>query len=166
MSRTIVMLAAAVGIASLAALSPAPAGETGPETIAKVLDDFHDAASKADGARYFGHFAPNGVFIGTDVHERWTLEQFQGYAKPYFDKGQGWTYVPRQKDRHIDVSADGSVAWFDEMLDNAKYGLTRGSGVLIRDKDTWRIAQYNLSVPIPNDLLPAVVEMIRKQPAK
>lgn len=166
MNRPFFALTAAACVCVLAAFTSSPRTLPGPETIGRVLDDLHDAASKADGPRYFGHFAPSGVFIGTDVHERWTLEQFKAYAKPYFDKGQGWTYVPRAKDRHIDVNADGSVAWFDEMLDNAKYGLCRGSGVLVRTNDTWQVAQYNLSVPIPNDLLPAVVEMIRKQPVK
>lgn len=36
---------------------------------------------------------------------------------------------------------------------NEKYGECRGSGVLLREGGEWRIAQYNLTVPIPNDLM-------------
>lgn len=137
-----------------------------PETIAKVLDDFHDAAAKADQKRYFGHFADNAVFLGTDASERWTKAQFLTYAKPFFDQGRGWTYFPRDGARHITISDDGKTAWFDEALDNAKYGLCRGTGVLTRAGDDWRIAQYNLTVPVPNDLLDEVVSMIRKAAPK
>ena len=40
------------------------------QDVATVLDDWHQAASVADEARYFGHFAPNGIFMGTDATER------------------------------------------------------------------------------------------------
>lgn len=46
--------------------------------------------------------------------------------KPYFDKGNGWTYLP--KNRFITVAKSGQVAWFDEMLDSQTYGEYRGTG--------------------------------------
>jgi ketosteroid isomerase-like protein len=127
--------------------------------VAAVLDDFHAAAAAADEHRYFAHLAPNAVFLGTDATERWTRAEFLAYAHPRFAAGQGWTYVPR--DRHVMLSADGSVAWFDERLDHARYGEVRGTGVLERDGGAWRIVHYNLSFPIPNDLAPRVVALIR-----
>lgn len=130
--------------------------------MGQLLDDFHQAASQADGARYFGHFMPDGVFLGTDASERWTVAQFKAYAEPHFSKGRGWTY--RSTARHVSVSPDGNTAWFDEMLSNDNYGVTRGSGVLQKIDGTWKIAQYNLSFPVPNGLLKNVVEMIRQQP--
>lgn len=130
-----------------------------PIAIITVLNDFHDAASKADAARYFAHFTPNGVFLGTDDSERWTVDEFRTYAEPYFSKGKGWTYTP--SDRHIDFTADGTVAWFDEKLDNDKYGRCRGSGILLYQNGLWKIAQYNLTVPIPNDMLAGVAQQIR-----
>src|SRR5271168_3840018 len=57
-----------------------------------TLDDFHAAAAAADEARYFGHFAADGVFLGTDATERWTVDAFRAYAKPHFDAGRGWAY--------------------------------------------------------------------------
>ncbi len=125
---------------------------------ASVLDALHDAASKADGARYFDLFTPDAVFIGTDATERWSLPAFRAYAEPYFAQGKGWTYVPQE--RHVDVRGD--CAWFDERLDNAKYGATRGSGALTRGADgRWRVAHYVLSLAVPNEKAARVVDVIR-----
>ena len=125
-----------------------------------MLDDWHHAAAVADEARYFGHAAPEFVFLGTDATERWDLASFREFAHPYFAKGKAWTFVPR--DRHVVVNGD--VAWFDEKLDSASYGECRGSGVLRKIAGEWKIAHYNLTIPIPNALAKRVVEMIRAQP--
>jgi len=150
----------------LAVVVPATLRAATPDTsaVAAALDDFHDAASKADGARYFAHFAPDAVFLGTDATERWTLAEFRAFAEPYFSKGRGWTYTP--KERHVTIGPDGSTAWFDEILWNEKYGTCRGSGVLLKIDGAWRIAQYNLSIPIPNDLAGDITERIRKATAE
>jgi ketosteroid isomerase-like protein len=123
-----------------------------------VLDSLHDAASKADGERYFALYAPEAVFLGTDASERWTLDQFRAYAEPLFAKGRGWTYAPMQ--RHVHVEPNG-WAVFDELLTNAKFGTCRGSGSLRRTSAGWKIVQYDLSVPIPNDLLEGFAATIR-----
>ncbi len=130
----------------------AAAGEPGrPEAaIDEVLTTFHTAASQADGDLYFGLFAEGAVFMGTDATERWSVAEFRAFAEPYFSKGRGWTYT--MTDRNIIVSADGETAWFDELLWNDTYGTCRGTGVLLLTDNGWRIAQYNLSIPIPNDL--------------
>lgn len=131
------------------------------QSVALVLNSLHDAASKADEARYFRNFAHNAVFLGTDDTERWTVEQFRAYTHPFFAKGQGWTYTVVE--RYVYVSYDSSIAWFDERLDNAKWGRCRGSGVLVGDSgEGWKIVQYNLTVPIPNELLPEVAGRIKE----
>lgn len=156
---------AAIGIGCAAALvliglaqPTQPVAPTPLTEIASVLDAFHHAASDASFEQYFDQMASDGVFLGTDATERWTKPQFQAYAKPYFDAGTGWTYVPR--DRHIAVSDTGEVAWFDELLDNEKYGEARGTGVLVLEGNAWKISQYSLSFPIPNDIAGSVVEQI------
>lgn len=118
--------------------------------VGQVLDDFHDAASKADFDRYFRNWPDDSVFLGTDATERWVGPQFRDFARPYFAKGTGWTYHPR--DRHISLDPNGNFAWFDELLDNDKYGECRGSGILAQRDGRWLILQYNLSIPIPNDM--------------
>ena len=147
-------------IALLLALVPLLGTQVTPmKAIDDVLDDFHDAAAKADGPRYFGHFAPRAVFVGTDASERWTVAEFKAYADPHFSKGNGWTYIPR--DREVHLGPDGRTAWFYERLSNAKYGETRGSGALILVDGHWRIAQYVLSFSIPNGKTAAVLGVLR-----
>lgn len=128
--------------------------------VAAVLDDLHAAASEADGDRYFAHFAPDAVFLGTDATERWSIPEFRDYAAPYFGRGQGWTYVATE--RHVGLAADGKTAWFDERLASQKYGEVRGSGALRKIGDVWKIAQYNLAFPVPNDLAEDLVERIKE----
>jgi len=135
--------------------------QTRDQLVASVLDDWHQAASVADESRYFGHFAHNGVFLGTDATERWTVSAFRTWAKPHFQRKSAWSFKAR--DRHIEFSADGKIAWFDEMLDTPNLGVCRGSGVLAREGRTWKIAQYNLSIPIPNALAPGIVKEIAGQ---
>ena len=134
------------------------------DDVNRVLDDWHKPAADADEQRYFGYAAPEFVFLGTDAGERWDLASFRAFAHPYFAKGKAWTFVPR--DRHVQASAREDVAWFDEKLDSASYGECRGSGVLRRTADGWKITQYNLTIPIPNDLAKTVVQMIREGAAK
>lgn len=133
--------------------------------VETVLDDFHDAAAKADESRYFGHFSPEGVFLGTDATERWDVESFRAFAHPYFARGQAWTYTPTVRRVTLSpIAAPGSeVAWFDELLENEKVGVTRGSGVLRKIDGAWRISQYNLSIPVPNDLVEEFVPRIRQK---
>ncbi len=128
-------------------------------TIDQVLDDWHKAAAGADEARYFGYAAPEFVFLGTDATERWDLASFRAFAHPYFAKGKAWTFVPH--DRHVILSPSGDVAWFDEKLESTSYGDCRGSGVLRKIGGSWKIAHYNLTIPIPNELAKEFVESIR-----
>ncbi len=137
--------------------------------VAAVLDDWHAAAAAADEARYFGYFTSDGVFLGTDASERWTVEEFRRYAHPYFAKGKAWSF--RAIERHVSFSPDGAVAWFDEKLDTPNLGPARGSGVLIKVGSEWKIAHYDLSVPIPNELMKEIqgrieqFEKSRRKPA-
>lgn len=134
----------------------APAGVG---SIAETLDSFHAAAARADEAAYFGHFAPDGVFLGTDPGERWTVAEFRAWAKPYFSEGKGWAY--HAVERHIDIAPDGQTGWFDEVVRNAAYGDLRGTGVLLLVDGEWKIVQYNLTFMVPNDDADAVLAIIK-----
>ena len=124
-----------------------------------VLNEFHAAASAADEERYFALLAPDAVFLGTDGGERWVGEDYRAFVHRYFTRGKGWTYVPSS--RSITVAADGRTAWFDERLENEWYGECRGTGVLQLREGEWKIEQYNLSIPIPNELAAEVVARVR-----
>ncbi len=147
----------AVVFAALLACAHAPGGAARDE-IASALDDFHDAAAKADEARYFGHFAPDGVFLGTDATERWEVAAFRAYAHPYFAKGKAWSF--RGARRRIAVRGD--IAWFEEDLDTENLGPARGSGVLVWRDGRWLIEQYVLSITVPNDRFKAVKDLLSR----
>jgi len=144
---------------SVLALQTAPEPET--VQIGQVLDQLNVASTAADAPAYFALFTPDARFIGTDVTERWSLPEFRAYVEPYFSRGQGWTYTPRERVITVAPIACRCVAWFDEVLDNASYGVTRGSGVLRLTDDGWKIEQYVLSFTIPNDRARAVVDVVR-----
>jgi uncharacterized protein (TIGR02246 family) len=147
-------------LAALAALTiqaaPSPEAE-----VAAVLDQLNAASTAADGDAYFALFAPDARFVGTDATEHWTLEQFRAYAGPVFARGRGWSYPATERTITIATIDCRCVAWFEEKLTNASYGETRGSGVLRRTDDGWKIEQYVLSFAVPNDKASAVVDLIR-----
>ncbi len=133
--------------------------------VRQVLDALHDAAARAEEERYFALFAPDAVFLGTDATERWSVEQFRAYAHPIFSKGRGWMYSVER--RFVGFGPEGRTAWFDESLTNAKLGVCRGSGALVKGDDgAWRIVQYNLTIPVPNELAEEVVKRIRARGAE
>jgi hypothetical protein len=135
-------------------------------SINSTLDMLHASASAADGGKYFKLFTDDAVYIGTDAGERWTIKEFRSFAEPYFARGTGWTYKPRS--RHV-VVADipgRCIAWFDELLDSDSYGTSRGTGVLVLKSGAWRISQYALTFPIPNDLAKGMTAEIKAFEAK
>ena len=121
------------------------------DAVESVLDNLHLYASEANGEKYFDLFAKNAVFFGTDISELWDKEAFQVYGMARFASGTGWTYF--MKKRNVYFSDDGKTAWFDEILISKKYGEFRGTGVLKIVSTEWKITQYNLLLPIPNDLM-------------
>ncbi|CAN5718356.1 nuclear transport factor 2 family protein [soil metagenome] len=136
------------------------ATETEVARIQAVLDGFHAAASSADEAGYLALLAPDAVFLGTDAGERWAGETYRAFIHSYFSRGIGWTYAPSQ--RSVDIAADGRTAWFHEELENESYGVCRGTGVLQLRDGEWQIEQYNLTIPIPNELAGEIVARIRE----
>jgi hypothetical protein len=156
MRRIIAAAAIFASPMSLAAQSPVPI-----TAINHTLDQLHKAASKADGETYFKLFTDNAVYIGTDASERWTIGEFRAFAEPYFAKGTGWTYKPKR--RHVTLTSEPChcIAWFDELLDSESYGTSRGTGVLVLKNGEWKIAQYALTFPIPNDLAHGMTDQIK-----
>ena len=155
-------LALALACGCKAAEGPPRGGiEQAREGAAGALDGLHRAAAKADERAYFDLFAPNAVFLGTDATERWTLEEFRAWAHPHFAAGHGWSYAVVE--RHLEFAPDLETAWFDESLSNANYGVCRGTGVLRRLGGAWKVAQYNLSIPVPNELAGELVQRIRER---
>lgn len=122
--------------------------------IGNTIDQWHQAAAQAKFEQYFSIMDENSIFIGTDATEHWSKNQFKAFAKPFFDKGKAWSFTAIE--RHIYVSKDKKMAWFDELL-NTQMKICRGSGVLIKVGKDWKIKHYTLSMTIPNDNVDAVI---------
>jgi ketosteroid isomerase-like protein len=118
------------------------------QAINTMLDNWHKAAADVQFDNYFSYITDDAIYIGTDATENWNKKQFQAFAKPYFDKGSAWSFTALE--RNIYFSKDGKMAWFDELL-NTQMKICRGSGVLVKVKNTWKIKHYVLSMTVPND---------------
>ena len=128
--------------------------------VESVLNDLHKYASEANSKKYIDLFASNAVFFGTDISERWHINEFNDYATKRMATGTGWTYT--MKERNIYFSDDKRTAWFDEVLTSKKYGDFRGTGALKIENNKWKIVQYNLLLPIPNDFLKKYASEIKE----
>lgn len=157
LSLKVFTLALGMLIVSFASIAADTA--TDKDIINKVLNSFHQAAADAKAKPYFDLLSEDSIFLGTDAGERWTKEEFKAFVVPYFSKGQGWLYIPTQ--RNISLMTTGQVAFFDELLSSESYGTCRGSGVLIKTQQGWKISQYNLSIPMPNGIAKALVKQIK-----
>lgn len=132
------------------------AQEKSKEEITTLLNSWHQAATAANFKDYFSTLSEDAIFIGTDATENWNKTAFQAFAKPYFEKGKVWNFTPME--RHIYLSDDGKIAWFDELLDT-QMKICRGSGVLIKTKNGWKIKHYVLSMTVPNENTNEVVKI-------
>lgn len=148
-------IAVATIIFSVASCANKPTIVTNDEQqITTLLDGFNIAAAKADYNTYFNYFDANAIFIGTDATERWDKQAFMIWAKPYFDKKTTWNFTTLQ--RHIYIDTASNIAWFDELL-QTQMKICRGSGVLKKQANEWKIRQYVLSTTVPNKILDSVI---------
>lgn len=127
--------------------------------IEKLLDGWHEAAAAANFEAYFSCFAEEAYFIGTDASERWDITQFKAYAKASFENAPAWEFIPMK--RNIEMSPDGKMAWFDEVLNSDHLGVCRGSGVLVFENNSWKIKHYVLSLIVPNQHAREVAKLKR-----
>ncbi|WP_339649737.1 nuclear transport factor 2 family protein [uncultured Salegentibacter sp.] len=124
--------------------------------IDKVLTQWHQAAAEANFDKYFSLMTKDGVFIGTDATENWQNDDFREFSKPYFDRGQAWNFTTLERNIYNDENS--KTAWFDELLDT-QMGICRGSGVLQKTEDGWKITHYVLSVTVPNENVEEVTQL-------
>jgi hypothetical protein len=130
------------------------------EQINSLLDAWHESAAEANFNNYFNAMSAESVFVGTDAAEVWNVKHFKDFSKPYFDKGAAWSF--KAIDRNIYLNSDGKIAWFDELLDTWM-GVCRGSGVLKKTENGWKIEHYVLSVTVPNDNIQDVVAINKEK---
>ncbi|WP_294276094.1 nuclear transport factor 2 family protein [uncultured Chryseobacterium sp.] len=154
MKKLTLLFAFILMVLNLSTVSAQAKYENEKTAINTMLDGFNTAAAKADFNTYFGYFADESTFIGTDATEVWDKKAFMVWAKPYFDKKQTWNFTSLK--RNIYFSKDGRLAWFDELLDT-QMKICRGSGVVEKINGQWKVRQYVLSMTVPNEIVDKVV---------
>ena len=121
-----------------------------------LVDHWHKAATKADFKAYFEITGEKFVFLGTDPKERWEKKEFEAFCKPYFEKGKAWDFIP--SNRKWVFSNNQNIAWFDEDLATWMKGC-RGSGVVEKINDEWKLVYYNLTVLIENEKINEFIQL-------
>ncbi|MBC7934173.1 MAG: nuclear transport factor 2 family protein [Rhizobacter sp.] len=124
--------------------------------IAAMLDSFNAAAANAQYDRYFKYYAAGATFNGTDATENWDKDAFMAWAKPFFDKKTTWNFSVLKRNIYFGKQAD--IAWFDELL-STQMKICRGSGVVVKQNNEWKVQQYVLSTTVPNSVLDTVIKI-------
>lgn len=124
--------------------------------IAFMLDTFNVAAAQADYNRYFNFYTEDATFNGTDATENWDKAAFMVWAKPFFDKKTTWNFTAIKRNIYFGKHTD--IAWFEELL-STQMKICRGSGVVVKLGNDWKVQQYVLSTTIPNDQLDTVIKI-------
>ena len=127
------------------------------------VDEWHDDAANARMA-YFDKMAKDGVYIGTDRTELWKRDEFKAWAKKYFDRKSAWSFKATR--RNVYASADGSIIWFDELLDTPNMGPCMASGVIRKTAKGFEILHYQLSMAVPNEVNGQVKKLIEANAKK
>ena len=127
------------------------------QEIDQLLNYWHQAAATADEDVFFGSMAKEGIYIGTDASERWKSHELKEWSKKYFERESAWAFTPTS--RNITVLPSGNAAYFDELLETWM-GPCRGSGVLERIENKWKIVHYHLSIAVPNEVVNDYLKLI------
>lgn len=132
------------------------------EKIHQFMDAWHEAAANADETTFFGSMTADAIYLGTDASERWKRDELRKWSERFFERESAWNFTPVR--REVYFSEDGQYAWFEELLETWM-GQCRGSGVLHKGKDGWKIKHYNLAVTIHNDLIKEFIVLVKQDPA-
>ena len=156
---TLLVLVAAVSVACAGAPAQPPAGteEMFRARVNAFVDEWHQDAAGARPA-FFDKIAADGIYIGTDKTERWTKEAFREWAKPAFARPTAWAFTPLH--RNIRFTPDRQIIWFDEQV-RSSMGILQATGVVRPTTAGFEIVHYQLSIAVPNDVIPQVTGAIK-----
>ncbi|MEL6922732.1 MAG: nuclear transport factor 2 family protein [Bacteroidota bacterium] len=126
------------------------------DAINSLLDNWHKAAAVADEKIYFSSMTEDAIFLGTDESEHWTRSEMETLMKEVFERDSAWDFKVDRREVYFDEG--GQLAWFDEDL-STWMGDCRGSGVVQKTDQGWKIAHYNLALTIPNDKIDGVMKI-------
>jgi hypothetical protein len=126
------------------------------EQVNQLLNQWHKDVASFQFDAYFDKMTSDAVFVGTDASEVWTKNEFMTFSRVFFEKKQTWDFKPLE--RHIYMDDKSKLAWFDETLDTWM-GVCRGSGVVVKTDNNWKIQHYVLSIVVPNEDVQAVTKL-------
>ncbi len=135
--------------------SPSPLAQ-----VDTLLNRWHRAAAIADEDTFFGSMTEDADYIGTDAAEHWKRDELKKWSEPYFKRESAWAFT--SKSRKVTFTEAGDYAWFDELLDTWM-GDCRGSGIVQKTSEGWKIKQYVLSVAVPNDVVKPYLKLLGKK---
>jgi len=126
--------------------------------INAFVNEWHDDAAHARPA-FFDKIASDAIYIGTDKTERWGREAFREWARPAFARPVAWAFTPLH--RNVQFSADRKFIWFDEQVRSSSMGILQASGVVRPTASSFEMVHYQLSIAVPNDVIPQVTGTIK-----
>jgi len=136
---------------------PAPSDADVTSRVNAFVDAWHQDAAHARPA-FFDKIASDGIYIGTDKTERWTREAFREWAKPAFARPVAWAFTPLH--RNVRVSPDRTFVWFDQQV-RSSMGILQATGVMRPAADSFEMVHYQLSIAVPNEIIPEVTGAIK-----
>lgn len=122
-----------------------------------LIDQWHYAASVADEHVFFDFMTTDCIYLGTDITEKWKRDELKLWSAKYFDLESAWSFKPTEREIYF----KDKTAWFDEKLDTWM-GECRGSGVLIKTNDGWKLSHYHLSVTVPNEKIQGFIDLVNR----
>jgi len=116
------------------------------DAINTTLDTWHKSSGEVKFGPFINSLAADAVILGADREERWDKNHSDKFSEQYFNPKYAWNYT--YQNRHIHFNTDSTTAWFDETFKiNTKF--FRGTGVLSKVDNDWKISQYSLSMLTP-----------------
>jgi ketosteroid isomerase-like protein len=114
----------------------------------EIMDNWHKAAATANAEAFFGRMSADGIYIGTDISERWRRDELRSWAKSAFERESAWTFTASERNWH----SIGSGVWIGDEVLKTWMGPCRSTMVLKKNSaGQWLIHHYQLSVTVPND---------------
>lgn len=122
-----------------------------------LMNQWHEAAAKADEDTFFGSMTEDAIYLGTEAGERWLRDELKQWSEKFFARDSAWDFTP--SNRMIYFSPDRSIAWLEEDL-ATWMGPCRGSAVLALTQEGWKIKHYDLAIMVPNDKVEAFLKLM------
>ena len=134
--------------------------------IETLMNLWHQSASKSNASIFFDSLMwPEAIYLGTDISEKWKRDELKYWSASAFEKDTAWDFKVNRRSIYKN-EFDNNIIWLEEDL-LTWMGPCRGSAVLIKKNQQWKIMHYNLAVAVSNDSIYKYMKIIGlKKPKK